>query len=144
MRESPGGALQRLRVILCLLLGLALAQAETACRFGQNRETRAAAERAEHSSLYERYPDGVYMAKVTYFNPRTGTRNTYALPVTVDGGTVTQINFPNGGWLDEHHSTPADLDENGEAELITERGYHYSVRILPTSGRQVRGAYPHH
>lgn len=51
----------------------------------------------------EEYSDGTWCADVEYYNPHTGTRNTYALDVEVQNGELTQINWPNGGWLDESH-----------------------------------------
>ena len=39
------------------------------------------------------------------------------------------IHFPNGGWLDDSHFKPPTID-NGKAKFVSDRGYHYSIKIL--------------
>lgn len=77
----------------------------------------------------EKYPDGEYCAEVTYYNPNTGTRSTYTLNVEVEGNELTQINWPNGGWLDDSHFSPEELDEDGNCSFTSDRGYEYEVKI---------------
>lgn len=77
----------------------------------------------------EKYPDGEYCAEVTYYNPNTGTRSTYTLNVEVEGNELTQINWPNGGWLDDSHFSPEELDEDGNCSFTSDRGYEYEVQI---------------
>lgn len=91
----------------------------------------------------KKYPDGDYCAEVTYYNPNTGTRNTYTLNVEVEGNELTQINWPNGGWLDDSHFSPEELDENGSCSFVSDRGYEYDVQITGppcsfTDDRKVR------
>ena len=73
--------------------------------------------------------DGTYSATVDYYNPETEFSNTYTLDVVVEGCQVTQINFPNGGWLDDDHISPADIDADGEAEVEGEEGKTYTVHL---------------
>jgi hypothetical protein len=73
--------------------------------------------------------DGSYTAIVDYSNPNTGYSATYTLSVEVSDGQVIQINFPNDGYLDEDHITPADIDEEGNASVEGEEGKTYDVHI---------------
>ena len=77
----------------------------------------------------EKYPDATYCADVTYYNPNTGTTSDYTLSVEVVDNMVVQINFENGGWMDNDHMTPEELDENGQCTIINERNYEYTVQI---------------
>lgn len=83
----------------------------------------------ENDNEKSKYPDGEYCADVTYYNPNTGTRNTYTLNVEVEGNELTQINWPNGGWLDDSHFTPEELDDGGSCSFTSDRGYEYEVQI---------------
>jgi hypothetical protein len=74
------------------------------------------------------YQDGTYCAEVEYYNPSTGTRNTYDLDVEVEDGELTVIHWPNGGWLDETHFYPKDIT-GGECEFTSDRGYRYKVTL---------------
>jgi hypothetical protein len=75
------------------------------------------------------FEDGTYCADVTYYNPNTGTENTYTLEVEVYNNEVTQINWNNGGWLDEDHFSAPVLDENGSCSFTSDKGYDYTVEI---------------
>jgi hypothetical protein len=77
----------------------------------------------------EGFEDGAYCADVTYYNPNTGTENTYTLEVEVYNNEVTQINWNNGGWLDEDHFSAPVLDENGSCSFTSDKGYDYTVEI---------------
>lgn len=79
------------------------------------------------------YKDGIYCAEVEYYNPSTGTRNTYDLDVEVEGGELTEIHWPNGGWLDNSHFTPEDITD-GECEFTSDRGYRYTVTLGEVGG----------
>lgn len=72
--------------------------------------------------------DGTHSATVQYYNPETGHMATYTLDVEVEDGEVRQINFPKGGWLDETHISPEEL-EDGRATLRDEEGREYEVEI---------------
>lgn len=73
--------------------------------------------------------DDTYSATVEYNNPSTSYSATYTLDVEVKDCQVTQIDFPNGGYLDEHHITAADIDDNGDATVEGEDGKTYQVHI---------------
>ncbi|SKC08027.1 hypothetical protein SAMN05660841_04085 [Sphingobacterium nematocida] len=79
------------------------------------------------------YEDGTYCAEVEYYNPSTGTRNTYSLDVEVENGELTVIRWPNGGWLDESHFSPEDIS-SGECEFTSDKGYHYTVTLGDSGG----------
>lgn len=75
------------------------------------------------------YEDGTYSATVDYYNPETGYSQTYTLDVEVMDCQVVQINFPSGGWLDDDHISPADIDEYGNATIEGEDGKTYEVSL---------------
>lgn len=79
------------------------------------------------------YEDGTYCADVTYYNPNTGTNNTYTLEVEVESNQLITIYWGNGGWLDEDHFSAEDLDDNGYCSFISDRGYEYEVQIIGTN-----------
>lgn len=76
-----------------------------------------------------KYEDGTYSATVDYNNPETGYSQTYTLDVEVQDCQVVQINFPNDGYLDEDHISPADIDESGSASVDGEDGKTYEIQI---------------
>ena len=76
-----------------------------------------------------KFDDGTHDATVDYYNPSTGHSATYTLEVEVENCEVTVIHFPNGGWLDDSHISPAELNEDGDAELEDEEGRTFSVHI---------------
>jgi len=76
-----------------------------------------------------KFEDGMHSATVDYFNPDTGHSATYSLDVEVEDCEVTVIYFPSGGWLDDSHISPAEIDEGGDAELQDEQGRTFSVHI---------------
>ena len=75
------------------------------------------------------YEDGTYCANVDYYNPNTGTSNTYTLEVEVEDNQVTQIYWGNGGWMDEDHFYAQDLDDNGYCSFSSDKGYDYTIQI---------------
>ena len=74
------------------------------------------------------YPDGTYCADVEYYNPNTGTRKTYELDVEVENGDLVQINWSNGGWLDESHFEPGDIS-SGSYSFTSDEDYEYTVTL---------------
>ena len=76
-----------------------------------------------------KYSDGTHSATVYYYNPETGTRSTYTLNVEVENCEITQIDFPNGGYLDDCHIEPTALDSNGEASIEDDKGRKFEVHI---------------
>ena len=73
--------------------------------------------------------DGTHKARVEYYNPFTGHNAYYTLKVQVENCKVKQINFPNGGWLDESHIPPTALNQDGRATLEDDKGRIYDVDI---------------
>ena len=90
----------------------------------------ATSEGDEEEYTEEGYQDGTYCAEVDYYNPNTGTSNTYTLEVEVSDNEVTQINWSNGGWMDEDHFYSEALDSDGTCSFTSDKGYEYTVRIL--------------
>jgi len=78
----------------------------------------------------ESFEDGTYCAYVEYYNPNTGTNSTYTLEVEVESNQVTRIYWSNGGWLDEDHFYPEDLDSDGTCTFTSDKGYEYTVTII--------------
>jgi hypothetical protein len=77
----------------------------------------------------ENYPDDTYCAEVEYYNPNTGTRSTYTLNVEVENNELTVIHWPNGGWLDDSHFEPQELDSSGNCSFTSDNGYEYDIHI---------------
>lgn len=75
------------------------------------------------------YEDGTHSATVDYNNPETGYNATYTLDVQVADCEVTEIDFPKGGWLDDTHIAPAEVDEDGDASIEDDRGRTFDVHI---------------
>lgn len=73
--------------------------------------------------------DGTQTARVDYYNPETGYDASYTLNVEVENCQVVQIDFNNGGYLDEDHIEPADIDEDGDASIEDDRGRSFEVHI---------------
>lgn len=74
------------------------------------------------------FPDGTYCAYVEYYNPNTGSSNTYQLSVEVEEGLLTTIHWPNGGWLDESHFSAEDISL-GVCSFESDKGYEYTVTL---------------
>ena len=75
------------------------------------------------------FEDGTYCAQVEYYNPNTGTRSEYTLNVDVESNQLVLLHWPNGGWLDEDHFYPTELDNDGHCEFTSDKGYEYLVFI---------------
>lgn len=87
----------------------------------------------EEQDENEKYPDDTYCAEVEYYNPNTGTHSSYTLTVEVESNEITQINFPNGGWLDNDHFSSVELEEDGTASFTSDKGYDYEITIIGSS-----------
>lgn len=116
----------------------------TSCKNDQNSSSYPEAEKSYYSnnssseSYYsndedveydEGFEDGTYTATVDYYNSETGYNATYTLDVEVEDNEVTVIYFNNGGYLDEDHIWPEELDEDGYVEIEGENGKYYEVQI---------------
>lgn len=80
-------------------------------------------------NLDNTFDDGTYCATVEYENPNTGTMSTYNLNVDVEDNSVICIHFPNGGYLDEDHFDPAELDEDGTCSFESDEENEYTITI---------------
>ncbi|MCC9044251.1 acetyl-CoA carboxylase [Myroides sp. M-43] len=79
------------------------------------------------------YTDGTYCAEIKYANPFTGSSSTYQLSVEVKGGNLTEINWPEEGWLDKANFAPQNITD-GECAFTSERGYKYTVTLGSKGG----------
>jgi hypothetical protein len=110
--------------LVCVLIGFFF--------FNASDNTSSDAEETEYAiegQTADGFEDGTYCAEVDYYNPNTGTNNTYTLEVEVQYNEVVKILFGNNGWLDSDHMTPQTLDENGECTITTDRNYEYAIKI---------------
>jgi hypothetical protein len=94
-----------------------------------NRSSSESSDVDEYYSEDDGYDDGTYCADVTYYNPNTGTRNTYTLEVEVESNELIKIYWNSGGWLDEDHFYAQELDENGTCSFTSDKGYEYNVEL---------------
>lgn len=76
----------------------------------------------------ESYSDNTYCADVEYYNPDTGTRNTYTLNVDVESNEVVKINF-SSGWLDSSEFSSEALDSNGFCSITCFDGRQFDIQI---------------
>jgi hypothetical protein len=76
----------------------------------------------------ESYSDNTYCADVEYYNPDTGTRNTYTLNVDVESNEVVKINF-SSGWLDSSEFSSEELDSNGFCSITCFDGRQFDIQV---------------
>jgi hypothetical protein len=74
------------------------------------------------------YPDGKYVADVDYYNSETGTESFYSLDVKVRNGKLVEIEFDNGGWLDDTHFYPERI-RRGKARFTDDRNRDWEVKL---------------
>ncbi len=82
------------------------------------------------SSITTNYPDDKYCADVKYYNPNTGKQSSYRLTVGVENNEVVELDWPNGGTLDQDHFSAAELDDEGHTSLTSGSGYDYEIQII--------------
>lgn len=76
------------------------------------------------------FKDGTHAATVNYHNPTTDHTATYNdLQVHVKDCKIVQIDFPNGGWLDESHIPATRINDNGEATLKDDKGRTWKIHL---------------
>ena len=73
--------------------------------------------------------DGTYCAEIELFNPRTKDKKQFIQNVEVFENQITAINWEEYVWLPNDHFQPSTLDKNGEADLQTDLGYTYHIKI---------------
>ncbi|MHA3047148.1 hypothetical protein JSO59_007255 [Riemerella anatipestifer] len=72
--------------------------------------------------------DGTYPANIDCYNPNTGHSSTYTLDVKVRNGRLVEIEWENGGWLDESHFTAPDITD-GTASFTDDEGREFTVTL---------------
>jgi hypothetical protein len=112
-----------------IIIGIILIVAFILLKGGVKSCSNDKTEPEKQSTKKEAYSDGTYAAEVEYYNPNTGTRNTYTLNVEVKNNKLTLIQWPQGGWLDDSHFYPEELDNNGKCSFKSDAGYRYTVTI---------------
>ncbi len=128
---------QLFHLILATSLLLSCSSNNRRANYDQNEESSYSeesiyssySEEVEDDETEEVYPDGTYCAEVDYYNPNSGTNSTYTLKVEVESNEVTQINWPNEGWMDNDHFSGAELDEDGYTSFTSDKGYDYEIEI---------------
>jgi len=65
-------------------------------------------------------PDGWYKANVVYYNYNTGTQATYTLKVLVSYGSVTTIDFGNGGSVHSGYNNEGYVYSGGYLSYQTD------------------------
>jgi hypothetical protein len=73
--------------------------------------------------------DGTHSATVDYYNSKTDHTAKYDLKVRVKDCKVIQIDFPNGGWLDESHIPATEINGNGDAALKDDKGRAWKIHL---------------
>src|SRR5665213_3166238 len=84
---------------------------------------------SDDDEVSSKLSDGTHWATVEYNNPEPGYSATYTLQVEVEDKQIVRIDFPNGGYLDDDHISPADLEDDGTANVEGEDGKTYDVTI---------------
>lgn len=117
-------------ILLYLLLGLLVSCSDTSDNDDSESSTQDNTQSRENSDNDGcKFENGTHSATVDYFNPETGYSKTYTLDVEVQDCEVVQINFPKGGWLDNDHITPAEIDSDGSCNIDGENGKTYEIQI---------------
>jgi hypothetical protein len=111
--------------VLVFVLFVAFQSCKKANSNYEDDETESFVSESESS---EAYPDGTYSADVEYYNPDTGTQNTYTLNVEVESNEVVKINF-SSGWLDSSEFSSETLDGNGYCSITCYDGRQFEVQI---------------
>ena len=122
-----------MRNLYLLLLFFAVASCEKSNETKSSVSDYPTATAADYDTDTDEISDGTYCAEVEYYNPNTGTRTTYDLDVEVENGELVQIDWPNGGWLDETHFSSEDIS-SGECSFTSDRGYQYTVTLGEKGG----------
>lgn len=117
--------MKKLLTSICLILALAGCKSNVKSE-GSSSDMSSSSLDIESSTSYA---DGEYCASIEYYNGDTGTSSSYTLTVHIEDGLLTQIDWPNGGYLDSSHFSPADVDEDGSCSFSTYDGKDYTVQI---------------
>jgi len=75
------------------------------------------------------FTDGELCADVKLYNPTTGTHSSYILNVEVENNKLIKIYWPNGGWLDDSHFSPPQINKNGWCNFTSDKEKEYEIQI---------------
>tara|TARA_R110000868_G_scaffold93190_1_gene258038 strand:+ start:3376 stop:3936 length:561 start_codon:yes stop_codon:yes gene_type:complete len=117
-------------LIFCFIVLLSLSCKFNGDKEGSNNDYQFNSENVDVEYIYE---DGTYCAEIEYYYHKTGTRSTYTLEVEIIDNELTKIYWSNGGWLDDSHFDPPEI-EDGHAEFISDRGIEYFIEITEEGG----------
>lgn len=73
--------------------------------------------------------NGIFCASVEYFYPKTESKSVYRLEVNIEDDKLTQIFWPNGGWLDDTHFTPPTVVNENIFNFKSKKGIQYKIKI---------------
>lgn len=88
--------------------------------------TQEIEDRAYSRQLYE---DGVYYAKIDYYNSKTDYRSSYEAKIELRGDTLIKIIFDNGGYLDRNKIEPVKVEKNKNIVVSEDESKTYLVNI---------------
>lgn len=71
----------------------------------------------------------MHTAIVNYYNPTTDYSAEYTLEVEVEDCYVIKIEFPKGGWLDEDHIDPGEMDEDGHVSITDDTDRAWEIQL---------------
>lgn len=79
-------------------------------------------------SAVEPDEDGIYCARIDYYDPITGKELSSSLPVEVEDTRVIKIYSKEEGWQDEGHFAPEDISD-GTTTITTDEGQNYKIKL---------------
>jgi hypothetical protein len=83
-------------------------------------------------SFSQSYRNGKYCANVSRYNPATGKNSEYRLPIYIQNGTVTRIDWPNdGGYIASSEGDfTAPIIHGNRASFVSKTNNQFAVEIL--------------
>jgi uncharacterized protein with FMN-binding domain len=120
-----------MRIFILLLITARLAfgcrETSNSSLSSNEKEIKVVKEKSVETSCG--YKDGTYSATVDYCNPKTAHTAKYELEIHVKDCKIVQIDFPNGGWLDEDHISQTQINRNREAVLKDDKGRLWKIHL---------------
>lgn len=101
----------------------------SACGGGSTKNDSNTQEQPQKSAA-PNFTNGTFCSRVVYFNPNTNTRSEYFLSAHVENNILARVDFNEESWLDGDHFTPPAVAQDGSANFVSDKGYHYSVQLL--------------
>jgi hypothetical protein len=124
------------KTLILFCIGLLLFSISCSNNFNGNQSssnTEYSTINEDNESKNDGYKNGIYCSEVEYYNPSTGTRNTYYLDAEVENGELIKIHWSNGGRLDETHFNFEDIT-SGECKFTSDKGYQFTVNLKEFGG----------